>query len=720
MANDDWSHGGRGDAAEAHTVPGGGGGFGPHDRETSLPTCDLDSSDDLEDERDAALMRAVAYAPPRRPPSTVVPGTKWSESGRYIIDRRLGRGGMGTVYAATDTVLNRIVALKVLDVAGADHDPAHHARLLREAQLAASMEHERIARVYDVGSHEGFAFVAMEYVPGGTLRQWMARGNVPLAEIVDIVTQIAEGLAELHAKGVVHRDLKPENVMMTAQGGVKLVDFGLARHAVLHAAEADAPVPSTRSRLVHSSSTAASSGTPGYMAPEQCNGLAMDERVDIFALGVILYELIAHEKPFRGATVGAIVDATLEGTLIFHESVWAGVPARLRQHTARMLERDPDARFANGGSVLAALRELATGLSDRIQIMPKAARVIQAIAGAPTQRAVRSRVPVFAEAGLAPRGVELSVAAVALLCLALQAGQPPARKRPTPPAGMALIEGGSVSVGQNKEDVERECRDIGPGCRATALDREVPRQTVSVTPFFLDREEVTNAELAKMLNLHRGTLNVYDDDQTGVPRFVRQNRGTGDELLVDLDAALGGIEYVNRYEFRVRPGHAQLPAVQMTWYAARLYCATSGKRLPTENEWEAAARGVANRRFPWGDAPPRCGQVATPDDGWIPGAESCSRERVAQPVGTMSQDVTPEGIHDLAGNVSEWTSSLFVQGNRTTPANAGSPDAPRVFRGGSWNASLMARTSGRDRLPPSIMGPNLGFRCAVDLEAAQP
>src|SRR6185437_1883697 len=138
-----------------------------------------------------------------------------------VIDRLLGRGGMGTVYAATDTVLGRAVALKVLDAADVDEDAAHYARLLREAQLAARVEHERVARVYDVGRHEGFAFVAMEYVHGGTLRQWMHGRAVSLAELVDVVTQIAEGLAELHAKRVVHRDLKPENVMLTAQGSVK-------------------------------------------------------------------------------------------------------------------------------------------------------------------------------------------------------------------------------------------------------------------------------------------------------------------------------------------------------------------------------------------------------------------------------------------------------------------------------------------------------------------
>jgi formylglycine-generating enzyme required for sulfatase activity len=158
----------------------------------------------------------------------------------------------------------------------------------------------------------------------------------------------------------------------------------------------------------------------------------------------------------------------------------------------------------------------------------------------------------------------------------------------------------------------------------------------------------------------------------------------------------------------------------MTWYAARLYCARKGKRLPTENEWEAAARGRQDRRFPWGDALPRCAQVQIADGGWIPGRADCVVPEASVPVGTMVQDVTQEGVHDLGGNVSEWTASWFVEGNRAAQPATAPEDAMRVIRGGSWNSSLMARTSGRDGLSPSVVGPNIGFRCASNLEDAAP
>ncbi len=673
-----------------------------------------DSDADFDSEANA-MLRAIAYSPPRRSSQEVPPGTKWGDSGRYTIERCLGRGGMGSVYAATDTVLERVVALKVLDAAEVDQDAAYRARLYREARLAARVEHERIARVYDVGSHDGHAFVAMEYIQGGTLRKWMADRKVSIPQIVDIAIQIAEGLAELHRNGVVHRDLKPENVMLTAQGGVKLLDFGLARYAIAPSADTVAP---GRPVVFDGASVATASGTPGYMAPEQCAGKPIDERVDVFSFGVILYELVTGERLFRGKTMGAVVQATLAWVPDLHGDAWTLVPGQLREQIARMLAPDPDDRFKTGADVLAALRELSIVSQRRAAPLPAA--TAQTI-GKPAAQLARPRARlVGGRRGLVRTAVVIAGAIVAAIVLGTS---PSSRPLPSPtPPGMVRIDEGTIRVGRDEAEIDRECAEIGSNCERRQMLREVPHAQVTVAPFFLDRDEITNQEFAAVLSNLRATVTVLDDDDDHYPRYVRRNPGAANEpTLIDLHPKYGGIEYTKGSGFRARTGREQLPVSQVSWYGAQLFCEAVGKRLPTEDEWEAAARGRENRRFPWGNDLPRCGDVAIPnDDELLPPSSPCPKAATVRVVGSASQDVTPEGVHDLGGNVSEWTASGYAPGNRAAHPQIGSPDAARVIRGGSWGESLMARTSGRNLQSPSVVGANLGFRCASTTDDAKP
>ena len=305
------------------------------------------------------ILRAVAHAPARRPPpEPAQPGERWGAGGRYTIERRLGRGGMGTVYSATDTMLHREVALKVLDPGSGDDGAVQRARLLREARIAARIEHERVARIYDVGEHEGALFVAMELVRGVTLRRWMDGRAVAAGEILAVARQIAEGLAALHASGVFHRDLKPENVMLTDQGGVRLLDFGLARQTarVGGDGERSAPVAGEgRAARVSEGESLAFAGTPGYMAPEQCEGKALDARVDVFALGVIVYELVTGVRPFGSGASEEVVEGRVRVAPDFSGAVWKEMPARLQEVCARMLAWEPAERFSGGAGVGDAL-----------------------------------------------------------------------------------------------------------------------------------------------------------------------------------------------------------------------------------------------------------------------------------------------------------------------------------------------------------------------------
>jgi serine/threonine protein kinase len=700
----------------------------PHDEPSHDPTGDdeigpTESAPLAADAEVSAALHAIAHAPPRRPRIAVSPGTSWGPSGRYIIGHRLGRGAMGTVYAATDAILRRTVALKILDGAVAAHDAAHHARMLREAQLAARMEHERIARVYDVGTHEGFAFVAMEYVPGGTLRQWMRDRELTVPQIVEIATQIAEGLAELHKKGVIHRDLKPENVMLTEHGGVKLVDFGLARNAF---------VPAEETRMLGrfempdgaNASVGAPAGTPGYMAPEQITDESSDLRVDIFSLGAIIHELVTGKRLFSEPTALAIMAATLQGApQLCHES-WTRVPPRLRMYATRMLAKDPGERFANGSSALVALRELVEDMSPSPVPLPVATSHVTGTKLTPLARYRR------------PRGWRVAAKCVALTSTiavsAILADVPtdrpePIRLLPTPPE-MILINVGTIEVGRDHEEIVRECRAVGAGCDLKQMLREVPRGKTRIAPFFLDKDEVTNEEFVHTLERHMDSLELVADPSAHHRRVARRDPTTGEtDTLLRLSLNGGEIEYSQR-RFQVRTGRARMPITSVSLFGASFYCQARGKRLPTEDEWEAAARGRGDRLYPWGNEFPRCGQVVLENDGMVGMLGTCPPKRTidAHAVGSSAQDITPEGVRDLGGNVSEWTSSRFVDRGSNIESDyqldhmLGERQASRVVRGGSWAESLMARTSARSYAPAIFMSRFLGFRCASSAEDIGP
>src|SRR6266508_4571181 len=209
---------------------------------------------------------------------------------RYEVGQLLGAGGMAEVYEGHDRLLARRVAIKVL-LSQYAHDPAFLARFRREAQAAASLSHPNIVAVYDTGSQDDTWFIVMEYVDGRTLKDIIrAEGALYWARAAEVAADVAGALAVAHARGIVHRDVKPGNVMLTADGKVKVMDFGIARASA---------VPSI-------TQTAAVVGTVQYIAPEQAQGLEADARSDLYALGCCLYEMLTGQVPFSGPTPVAI------------------------------------------------------------------------------------------------------------------------------------------------------------------------------------------------------------------------------------------------------------------------------------------------------------------------------------------------------------------------------------------------------------------------------
>ena len=378
-----------------------------------------DAKDEAGDSRAATHESGSAEGAPSGDDADVL--ERGATVGRYLVLERLGAGAMGVVYAAYDPELDRRVALKFLRAQRGAGDPAHQqARLVREAKAMAKLSHPNVGAIFDVGVHEGRVFLAMEYLPGGTLTQWLSAEKRPWRQVIQMFNEVGHGLAAAHAEGLIHRDFKPDNVLLDKAGKPKVVDFGLVRLTGSPEAPIGGPIDETDlavaetaipeaspAHAVALTRTGALAGTPAYMASEQFLGKPVDARTDQFAFCVGLYEALYGERPFAGDSVIALADAVTEGR-VREAPKAARVPAWLltallpglspeasrRYHDIaallRALQRDPGVRrrrwlFATGG--LGALlgtaflflnarqRDLDRSISERAQTAQEAIRV---------------------------------------------------------------------------------------------------------------------------------------------------------------------------------------------------------------------------------------------------------------------------------------------------------------------------------------------------------
>jgi len=303
--------------------------------------------------------------------------------GPYEVLGPLGAGGMGEVYRARDTRLGRDVAIKVLPAAFTG-DLERLRRFEQEARAASALNHPNILTVYDVGTHEGAPHLITELLEGETLRQRLIDGPLPVRKAVDAACQIARGLAAAHEKGIVHRDLKPENVFVTADGHVKILDFGIAK---LLAPPGEGVLTPT---VVDTTQPGTVMGTVAYMSPEHVRGLSVDQRSDIFSLGVVLYEMVTGRQAFGRDTAAETMTAILKEEPPDPTSVEAAVPAALSRAIAQCLEKSPKDRFQSAHDLALALQAAAT------PSRPVAAAVEEARAPAGWKRSTRLLVAVGA------------------------------------------------------------------------------------------------------------------------------------------------------------------------------------------------------------------------------------------------------------------------------------------------------------------------------------
>jgi hypothetical protein len=411
----------------------------------------------LDEERAAALLGAAVCAPD---------AVQDAALGRYRIIRELGRGGMGVVHLAYDPLLDRQVALKVLPVRLSD-DPNANRALAQEARAASATDHPNIATVHDVGqTSDGRWFIVMCHYAGVTVRELLSRGALPPARAVEIARQVAAGLAAAHEAGIVHRDIKPANILVTPDGVVKILDFGIAR---LASGFADG--------------RAAHAGTIAYMSPEQIDDDAVDGRADLWALGVVLWEMLTGERPFGGPDAGAIIRSVRDD----HPVLPASVPPRMRALVYRCLEKDRERRYPDAASLLEDLQAIEQTRARR----SRAAR-IAAAAGA--------------------------AAAVVIGALVLRGIVADEGARPSPLAGIAIMPLATAAADTALERLGRELvitlsATVGSLTDGGAIDPQAVLAASHDAARPLGREQAAGlaAQLGAVSVLHGTLVRVGDD-----------------------------------------------------------------------------------------------------------------------------------------------------------------------------------------------------------------
>ncbi len=575
--------------------------------------------------------------------------------GRYQVVGELGRGNFGVVYSAVDSGLNRAVAIKALLDPGADM-----AELVREGRILAGLNHPNIVSVLDAFLWEGRLMIVMEKVAGETLWKWMRNDPAPgLLERVLILEQIADALGHAHRAKVQHRDLKPGNVMVTPEGVAKVLDFGIAKRRDVNGGTVD--------------KSSALRGTLSYMAPEQLTLGISGFASDVFAFGVVAYELLSGRHPFPGTTEYLIQNGIVNSAPAALASVVSGLPAPVIQVIEKCLEKAPERRYAMLTEVEVELRRTvfplkqvearrlaAEGLAALKRGRERAEKLLEAaekfdrgckellqlqewLGGAPMTAPLHADPPPVVAA---PRPALISVPSPAVTIADLEV-----RTNPKDGLRYVRIPAGTFRMG------------CSPGDDTNCQDNEKPVREVRISKaFWMGQTAVT--------------VGAYRRFAAATGKAMPSLTHSGDSL----------------------------PMTAVNWAEAQGYCEWAGMRLPTEAEWEYAARaGTTGARY-----------AELENVAWY----RDNSDHKPHPVGQK----TPNGfkLYDMLGNVWEWTADWY-EGTYTGSSPVIDPTGPstgerRVLRGGSWYSYASGvRASVRNVVHPAYRNDNIGFRCTGEL-----
>jgi len=655
--------------------------------------------------------------------------------GRYHILEQLGEGGMATVYKAYDTRLETDVAVKVIRTENLTLGTMERAlkRFEREAKALARLTHPNIVKVTDYGEYEGKPYLVMEYLPGGTLKERLGK-PVAWQEAVRLLIPIAEALDFAHSQNMIHRDVKPSNILLTQRGQPMLTDFGIAKILDL---EETADLTGTGMGI----------GTPEYMAPEQWTGKT-STLSDQYALGVVLYEMVTGRKPYSADTPAAILLKQATEPLPRPSQFARDLPEKVEKLLLKVLARNPDDRYADTGEFAAALEsalsnsplpqgdreasrsEVKGGSGVRAHTPDTQATVNQMEGStiqdrpAPHTRPTQTITPHTSSSllrywPLALIGI-LLVGALSIGLFAVLFPWPRATPAPETPAPvftqppviteapvateaptdaptateaptraptaipdeitdaqgvpMRLVPAGEFTMGSDADDALAECQKYRNDCSRDWFTDEEPPHPVYLDAYYIDKYEVTNA-------LYETCVSAGVCDP---PRETSSYTHT---------SYYGNSQY------------ADYPVIYVDWNQANTYCEWRGARLPTEAEWEKAARGTDGRVYPWGNDSPNSNLLN------YNGNVGDTTE-----VGKYPAGASIYGVLDMAGNVWEWVSSLYQSypystGDGREDLNA---SGSRVLRGGAWgNYENDVRSADRVRGDPSGTYGDVGFRCAL-------